>query len=95
MEHFEPNSMHSIKNHPNYLLVTRQIFCGFEAKELFFVRNNFSLRKTIARKCTLVIFPKSNGSFWQGTLFIQTCLKQLSAKCFLSATQQMTKSDLE
>jgi hypothetical protein len=95
MEHFEPNPMHSIKKLPNCLLVTRQIFCGFEAKEFFFVRNNFALRKTIARKRNLVFFPKSNGSFRQGTLFIQTCLKQLSAKCFLSATQQMTKSDLE
>ena len=57
MEHFEPNPMHSIKKNPNCLLVTRQIFCGFEAKELLFVRNNFSIRKTIARKRNLVLFP--------------------------------------
>jgi len=57
MEHFEPNPMHSIKKLPNCLLVTRQIFCGFEAKEFFFVRNNFALRKTIARKRNLVLFP--------------------------------------
>jgi len=56
MEHFEPNPMHSIKKLPNCLLVTRQIFCGFEAKELLFVRNNFSIRKTIARKRNLVLF---------------------------------------
>ena len=95
MEHFEPNSMHSIKKLPNCPLVTRQIFCGFEAKELLFVRNNFSIRKTIARKRNLVLFPKSNESFRQATLCIQTYLKQLSAQYFLTATQQMTKSDQE